>query len=313
MAKLNRTRSFLRVVAGAALLSLTACQGSADGPIERDASFHTEDGNFNAVKATTAAEEAFLGDVWSVRETVVDVSETVVRVFEVAPVGGDPAANGTGVMVSVSNWRGGEQVFETGLDVEAVTAVHSNTFEGTARVTIDVSVTGYDEALGQLTSEQNSYLFEFADSAESVPVAAELYDTNLLPDAEARTDLAASVEPSHALLPSVASVRQLETADVTVRVYEVMPPGDPAMNGTYVFTNLSSWDGQSHTFDTGIDVRNVYDIMFRNGELEVHSIADVMLSDGDVGTGPVVYPVRFALEGEELPSEIRVDLNPPLG
>lgn len=304
-----------------AALAATQLIACADAVPQQSVDNLTEGGSVVAVDATSDAEEAFLGDVWSVRiETMLDCpptgpcegSGTDVRVLEVAPPGGDPATNGTSVVVNLDR-AGRTRTFDTGLDVLSVTDIRSQILAGMdlERVFISVVESTYDDATASFGSQENEYFIEFS-ADEGVQVA--LYDTNVLPDPEARTPLSASDDPQYGLVPFLWAVHTTAVEGLTVRAFEIAG-GDPAYNGTSVIVSAFDYDaGALQTWNTGLNVRHVERVQTTSHDtFEIVTEADVPLSNGEMVTGPIVYPAKMERTESGLSNKLLIDLLPPVG
>lgn len=279
------------------MLSVAACSGSASeedtqtaGALANGDPAAAAAPQVREVRATSAANLQKLSGLWGVTP-VKTADRTTARIYELG--GGDPALNGDYVWVSVSDAEGHQAVWDTGLNVSAISEV-SAPEPGALRFSIkwDTMNANGDQGVGQ-----GAVTLRYTLSGGKISPSLTMSAPADLVGSRAPTDgvLTADASPEADLLGRVYGYHKTTASSAEVRVFEV-GGGDPAMNGDHLYVSVMNFPEEA-LFDLGSDFATVKELK-SSGQEEVTltGTSDTMDGDGQIKPAPFTAKLAFDID-----------------
>jgi hypothetical protein len=252
------------------------------------------------IRASAGAELYAARAAWAVHRAHSAEDFVDVRLYEIS--GGDPAANGTHLWLTLQGSVDDFYTWDLGANVRSVTKVEVVRaglvrFEGTTDM--------YDEEALRLTSVPFVAFAQYTKDADMLlsPLVEFAFSSEAA-DLEWHDLYEATDDESSRFLSSVFDITVAERGGVVARVFETMG-GDPIINGDHLYLSLMTHP-EDNMFDLGLNVASVSSVSFaRDGRLLIEGTEDTWGEDGPTPQ-PFTYRVDFALEGHDPPSKVKL-------
>lgn len=244
------------------------------------------------VEASRDPSHELLASTWAVH-SVGSPDELMVRVYELG--GGDPAMNGTSLMLAIDGGPDMGFIWDLGANIRSVESVK---VPRAGTITITGSQDTYDDATGELAlvPYEATVVYRLDNGLDPRLAVTAGGQTSTV---EPQTDAAAT------FLSRVYRITTLENDAVHARVFE-LGGGDPALNGDQLFLSLMSYP-EVKTYDLELDVLEVERVTFGpSGEIRVEGREDTMSYEGEIGQKPFAYAVRFTMADDGPASRVSI-------
>jgi hypothetical protein len=293
--------SFLALLLLSSSLLALGCSSSDDGAADTPAADTQDVTSSRDITATTKEEHAALGSIWNVKRILNDR----VSLFLYETGGGDPAMNGNLLYLGAFGEHGAGGVFDLGINIVEVKKAEMVDAD-TIKITGIRDTMGDDGGIKPGQPFEATVTFTVKDNGvDGLEVGKQVV---VMQPGEIATTVTATNEARWSFMGLITSMTRLSHIDnqtVGARLF-AQTGGDPAMNGVLPFLSINL-DMEEKTFDLGLDLAGISRVSFKSStELRIEALEDRLDADGIPHAHPVVYSVKYSIDGESVGDKIEL-------